>query len=862
MSPSPSVHRLAITVQGVVQGVGFRPFVYQIARENGLAGWVRNEADAVRIEVQGESSALDAFVAALREATPSQARIDKIDIRATPVVEVASDVMEATQAFQILASELANAPRPTIPADLAMCAECLAEIGDASQRRYNYPFTNCTQCGPRWSIIEGLPYDRPRTSMAGFAMCDECRAEYENPADRRFHAQPIACPRCGPTLQLLVAQGADPANHAGGATASFEEKTTGHAALIEAANAIVQGQIVAVKGLGGFQLLADATNAAAVERLRQRKRRPDRPFAVMMPTLDDVCVCCHVSEDERRALTSHQSPIVLLRKRVVADVAGEANVCSRISIVPGVAPDNPFLGVMLPYTPLHHLLLQAVDRPIVCTSGNLSEEPMAISTDVAKERLGSIADVLLTHNRPIVRPVDDSIVRVSADGLQILRRARGYAPLPISVVAQGPTALEKLRPIVLAMGGHLKNTIALSLGGVCGQICSAADVRELSTPVVVSSHIGDLDSVLSVEVFRRAVDDLTAFFQVAPTCVACDLHPDYASTRHAESLAMRWGVPVLRFQHHHAHVAACMAEHGLASPVLGFAWDGTGYGPDGTVWGGEALLCQGAGYRRVARLRPFGLPGGDHATREPRRSALGVLFEVFGEEAVERIAQLGEMNDSAADRDRGRSWFKADELCALTSMLARRVNAPRTSSMGRLFDAVAAICGFSPVISFEGQAAMQLEYCADAEEESAYAISLSDEPEGVSTGSALMVADWEPMIRAVLVDRMAGVPIGRISARFHNGLADMAVATAKAVAGRFFKQAGGGSASVLPVVLTGGCFQNALLNARVGHRLSLAGFTVYTHLQTPPGDGGIALGQAFLAMNQKQGSLDVSRNSG
>lgn len=781
----PSARRLALTVRGVVQGVGFRPFVYNAACDRGLCGWVRNEADRVRIEVQGDPAAVEAFVDAVRHSAPPQARIEAVDVEEIGVVE-------GDAAFRIVMSEGTSSPRPTIPADLATCDECLAEIHDPSQRRYRYPFTNCTRCGPRWSIIEKLPYDRPRTSMADFVMCPDCQAEYDNPADRRFHAQPIACPRCGPTLQLLDAEG--------------REMSVGQAAFDTTVQLMLAGKIVALKGLGGFQLLVDATNAEAVARLRERKRRPDRPLAVMVPMLDDARRYCDVSEEEARLLESHQSPIVLLRRR--EDAAAERSLV-------GIAPGNPYLGVMLPYTPLHHLLMAAVGRAVVCTSGNLSEEPMAIDVEDAKRRLGPIADVLLTHNRPIVRPVDDSIVRIGPDGPQTLRRARGFAPLPIELHCDGREV-----PTILAVGGHLKNTVALLLGD-SQQNTHSRGATARGVPVVMSAHIGDLDSVLSVDVFRRAIDDLVEFFQKTPEVVVCDLHPDYASTLHAERLAAAWNARLVRVQHHHAHVAACMAEHGLTGPVLGFSWDGTGYGPDGTIWGGEAMLCEGAEYRRVAHLRTFALPGGDRASREPRRSALGLLYELFGDEAKRHAAE----------------WFSAGEMDTLLSMLARGVNSPRTSSMGRLFDAVAAMCGLSPVISFEGQAAMSLEFVGDENECDAYPLPVTACGQAAHGES---VADWGPLVRGVLADRAAGVPIARIGARFHNALAEMALEIARSV--------GPG----LPIVLTGGCFQNAVLAARIESRLSGSGFRVYTHNRVPPGDGGIALGQAFVALGQSR----------
>lgn len=766
--------RLAVAVRGIVQGVGFRPFVYNAARSRGLAGWVANQIDTVRIEVQGDSSQLDPFLETLRNDLPPQACIDSIE-----VADIACQDGPCDE-FEIRTSDEGTAARPTIPPDLATCEACLAEIRDPQQRRYGYPMTNCTNCGPRWSIIERLPYDRPRTSMARFVMCDDCQAEYDDPTDRRFHAQPIACPRCGPTLSLLDTGG--------------KETHAGDEALSAAAEALRSGRIVAIKGLGGFQLLVDATDPEAVDLLRQRKRRPDKPLALMFSSLEEVRQRCHVSDEEAQVLSSHQAPILLLRRQTASDDLAEA-----------VAPANPYLGVMLAYSPLHHLLMDEVDRPVVCTSGNLSEEPMAIRTGDALARLGSIADVLLTHNRPIVRPVDDSVARIVEEtgNLQVLRRARGYAPLPIELGFAAPT--------ILATGGHLKNTVALSL-------------ESDRPPVILSPHVGDLDDLLSVEVHRKAVADLVDFFDAAPQAVACDLHPDYASTRHAEGLAAEWGVPLLRVQHHHAHVAACMAENDLEGPVLGFAWDGTGYGPDGTVWGGEALLCVQGNFTRAAHLRTFALPGGDRAVREPRRSALGLLFEFMGEEAAEYV-----------DAD----WFSESELGTLLSLLKRSIHSPRTSSMGRLFDAVAALCGLSTAISFEGQAAMALQFAADPSEETAYPLPLSDgEP---------AVVDWEPMVRSVLADRKAGVPIGQISARFHNGLAEMSTAVAR-------------RCGCKQVVLSGGCFQNALLAARVRARLLDSGFLVYTHHRVPPGDGGIALGQLFVAA-KIQGASHVSGHS-
>lgn len=768
-SAASSTVRWAITVRGIVQGVGFRPFVYRIAQREGLTGWVRNESDRVLIEVEGEPAPLARFLETLRHGAPPPSRIDQVHCTEIPPSE------DPRKPFEIRFSQSERPPRPTIPADLATCPQCLAEVNDPSQRRYRYPFTNCTYCGPRWSIIERLPYDRPRTSMASFPLCPDCQREYREPADRRFHAQPIACPACGPRLELRAADGPPLA--------------AGDAALVRAAAALVAGQIVALKGLGGFQLLVDATDEAAVARLRRRKHRPDKPLALLMGTLEAASRRCRVTPDEAAALASAGAPIVLLRRR---DDAGALD-----DIAPDVAPGNRNLGVMLPCTPLHHLLAAEAGRPLVCTSGNLAEEPMAITFDEARRALGGVADWFLTHDRPIVRPVDDSVARVSRAGLHMLRRARGFAPLALPLASDGPP--------VLAVGGHLKNAVALALDG----------------EAVVGSHVGDLDGVASREVHRRAVDDLLGFFAVRPAAVACDLHPDYASTQLAEELAAGWSVPLVRVQHHHAHVAACQAEHHLEGPVLGLAWDGVGYGPDGTVWGGEALRCEGASFTRVAHLRTFPLPGGDRAAREPRRCALGLLYEVLGDAAT----------------GLGRDWFPSDALAGLTASLGRRLNAPRTSSMGRLFDAVAALAGLAPVISFEGQAAIALEHLADDDETGAYPFPLV----AADRAGTRFVADWEPMVRALLADRQSGAAPATLAARFHNALVELALATARA-------------AGCPQVALCGGCFQNARLADCTAERLRSEGLEVYTPMQVPPGDGGIALGQLYVARHGERAS--------
>ncbi len=764
MNQPDAARRLAITVEGVVQGVGFRPFIYNLATSLQLRGWVLNDTGIVRIEVEGPAGVIDRFLIAIRKDHPLQARLVRITVNS--VKPHAASEGPGTS-FTIRDSESGSAPGPAIPADLATCEFCLAEITDSTRRRFRYPFTNCTNCGPRWSIITRLPYDRPDTSMSEFAMCQACRREYEDPTDRRFHAQPIACPQCGPRLQLI--------------NACAEELATGDDALRKAGDAVRSGQIVAVKGIGGFQLIVDATSQWAVQRLRLRKQRPDKPLAVMLTDIECAKRYCHISDLEAKALASYHAPILLLRR--LAEPPDE------LLIAPSVAPGNPNLGVMLPYSPLHQLLLEEIGRPIVCTSGNRSEEPMAIGTDDALRQLEGVADVFLTHDRSIIRPVDDSVGQIADGQVQLLRRARGYAPNRVRLRGEVPC--------ILAVGGHLKNTVAISLG---------ADV-------VMSAHIGDLDNVLGMDVHRHAVRDLLDFFQVTPEAIACDLHPDYRSTRHAEQMAEAFGRPLVRVQHHHAHILSAVAEHHLQGPVLGFAWDGTGYGPDATVWGGEVLWCEGAGFQRVAHLRPFPLPGGDRAAREPRRAALGLLYEMLGMQCVPLV----------------KDWFSESELVLLLKAAARPKLFPRCTSMGRLFDGVAALCGLPIAISFEGQAAMALQFAVDPEEQEAYNVDLSD--------SEPIVIDWQPLLRRVVSDRRDGCSIGRVAARFHHGLAKVALRLAQRL-------------GCPQIVLSGGCFQNACLTQLVRSRLSEAGFDVYTQQQVPPGDGGIALGQVLGAALQ------------
>lgn len=747
--------RLHVAVEGIVQGVGFRPTVFRLAVARGLTGWVRNRPEGADLEVQGGGDAVADFLRALREEVPPPARVDRL--ASEPLAEVTGEA-----AFAIRESGTGETVRPVVPPDLATCPECACEVATPGARRHRYPFTNCTYCGPRYTIIEGLPYDRPRTAMKGFPLCPDCAREYGDPRDRRFHAQPVACPACGPQLRL---EGTD------GVLRAERE-----AALQGAAARLREGGILALKGLGGYQLLADAASDAALAKLRQRKHREEKPFAVMFPDLASLQAACEAGGAEAALLQAPEAPILLLRRRPGGAVS-EA-----------VAPGNPRLGAFLPYTPLHRLLLEAVGGPVVCTSGNLSDEPMAFADDEARARLSDLADAFLLHDRPILRPVDDSVLRLDGDGPTFLRRARGYAPLAVPLGDGGPP--------VLALGAHQKNTVALLVGG----------------QVVLSQHLGDLTSVEGADLLARTVEDLLAFFRVKPERLACDLHPDYASTRLAERLAGEWKVPLIRVQHHHAHGAACAAEQGLPGPVVALAWDGTGLGTDGTIWGGEALVVEGAAFRRIGHLQPFPLPGGEAAVRDPKRSALGLAASVLGP---------GEVPGSLL------AAFEAAELGVLQAMLARDLNCPRTSSLGRLFDAVAALAGIRERRGFEGQAAMELEFAAErAAPGHAYGWAFS--------GQEVRVADPAPLVAELLRDRAAGAAPEALARRFHAALADLALAWAR-------------HAGLRDVVLAGGCFQNALLTALVTARLSEAGFRVHRHRHFPPNDGSIALGQAAVA---------------
>lgn len=684
------------------------------------------------------------------------------------------------QGFEIRESDGGGPRDALVMPDIATCDECLREVLDPDDRRYRYPFINCTNCGPRFSIIESLPYDREHTSMRRFAMGADCHREYHDPRDRRFHAQPNACPVCGPRLSCwnacgeLVAERAD--------------------ALYAAVAAIRDGRIVAVKGLGGFHLMVDAGPEVAIVRLRERKHREEKPLAVMFPDVFDVRGVCQVSAMEERLLTSPERPIVLLSR--VNAFSGR--------IAGSVEPGSAWLGSMLPYTPLPHLLMREIGQPIVATSGNLSDEPICIDEHEALERLAGIADVFLVRDRPIVRHVDDSVARIVAGRELVLRRSRSFAPLPV------PTSIPL--PPALAVGGQMKNAVAVAVG----------------TNAIISQHIGDLGTAQSTQAFERAIRDLERLYEWSPECVVADLHPDYRSTMDSRSR----GLPVLSVQHHHAHVLACMAENEIDGPVLGVSWDGTGYGRDGTVWGGEFLLADGAQFTRFACLRPLQLIGGERAVREPRRTALALWHGLTGS-----IDGLDNLPIARA--------FTTSELALLRRMLDRGVNVPMTTSTGRLFDGVAALTGLCTHVSFEGQAAMMLESAVDPGVDGAYLCRLVSPARFAFSGweTPTWVADWGPMVQSIIEAVRGGEAPGAIAARFHAALADLIVAVA-------------GRASRPNVVLSGGCFQNKHLAEAAIERLRAVGFRPYWHQRVPPDDGGLALGQlAFVAHAARGGGL-------
>jgi hydrogenase maturation protein HypF len=760
VNPERNTGRLAVSVKGIVQGVGFRPFVYQLAHKFNLTGWVTNTSGEVRIEVEGTTSDLDAFLNDLESKAPPQSHIT--DVMSTKLE------LAGYRGFEIRESLGEAGKYQLISPDLATCSECRAEVFDPTNRRYRYPFTNCTNCGPRFTIIDDIPYDRPLTTMKVFPMCPECRKEYEDPLDRRFHAQPNACPVCGPQLRLV--------DGAGRQIASQD-------VIGDAAEQLKEGKIVAIRGLGGFLLACDATNQIAVEELRQRKHRPAKPFAVMMEDLAEIEKRCLLSTDEQALLTSSAAPIVLLKTSDCTDIA------------PSVAPGLKYLGVMLPYTPLHHLLMAEVNRPLVMTSGNMSEEPIARDNKESLSRLGNIGDYFILHNRDIFSRYDDSVVMFDAGEKRMLRRARGFAPYPVRL--SSPVSQ------MLGVGAQEKNTFCLTR----------------DDNAFVSQHIGDMENQETFDHFEGTLGLYKKMFRIEPTLIACDLHPDYFTTKWAESEASRLGLPVVKVQHHHAHIASCLAENGVQGKVIGVAFDGTGYGADGKIWGGEFFIADTAGFERVAHLEYLPLAGGEAAIKKPYRTAAGYLYRLFGDEGLTMAARC--------------LWdVEGSEFGLIKQLVDRGLNSPETSSAGRLFDAVSAILGVRREIQYEAQAAIELEMAAEGiETKFIYPFDIDDE-------GGHRVIRLRRLFEGIVTDIDKAVPIQEIAARFHNAIVDIIAKTCDIIR----SDTGLGAAA-----LSGGCFMNRRLLRQTIERLTKDGFKVYAHREVPTNDGGISLGQVAVA---------------
>jgi hydrogenase maturation protein HypF len=776
-----------VHITGIVQGVGFRPYVYNLAIQNGLTGWVCNTSAGVDIELSGEQNEINIFLQTLKSTPPPLARIDSIEVREIPG--------KVYPNFEIIQSQaVSNAFQPISP-DIGICPDCLKELFDPYDRRYRYPFINCTNCGPRLTIIEDIPYDRPKTTMKDFEMCPDCKSEYTDPANRRFHAQPIACPVCGPHVWLEYPDGHQKAHQV--------EIIRGNDAILETHRLLLKGKVVAIKGLGGFHLACDATNPRAVQALRQRKLRVDKPFALMMPDISEVEEHCWINDVDRQLLESRERPIVVLLRKENSPIDSE------------VAPKQSTLGVMLPYTPLHYLLFTPPDGikpllrrvkpfhmpPLVMTSGNLSEEPIAIDNDEAHERLSGLADAFLMHDRPIRTRCDDSVVRTYQGATFPLRRSRGYAPFPVYLAAQSPQ--------ILATGAELKNTFCI--------------VRDRYA--FLSHHIGDMENVETYHSFENSINHYESLFRIKPEAIAYDLHPNYLATRYAIERAEREGLPSFGVQHHHAHIVSCMAENSLPAdqPVIGVAFDGTGYGEDGAIWGGEFLLADYQVYERKCHLKYIPLPGGDTAIRKPARTALAYLWA----SKLDWEAQLPPVVSLCAE-----------ELSILKSQLKLNINTPLTSSMGRLFDAVASICGIRQKVNYEAQAAIEFEALADPDEAGEYNFIIEPVDD---TDKDITQIDPSPMIEEVINEFNHQIPISTISARFHNTIARMVYKVCDQI--RCIR-------GVEQVVLSGGVWQNLTLLNRTYHLLTSEHFNVFIHHQVPTNDGGLSLGQAVVAIHR------------
>ena len=801
------LHGVRIHITGVVQGVGFRPFVYGLAKKLELNGWVRNTSAGVDIEVDGEQDILDAFVKSLRDEAPPLSRIDELT--------ASFQAPNGFRSFDIVHSEAVEGAFQPISPDVSICPDCLHELYDPSDRRYRYPFINCTNCGPRFTIIKDIPYDRPKTTMAPFAMCPDCEKEYTDPLDRRFHAQPVACPVCGPKIwiEYVGAQHAVP---------NLEEDY----AVQKTREMLMDGQILAIKGLGGFHLACDATNSAAVTELRDRKLRVDKPFALMMLDVETVEKHCHVDEAERELLESSARPIVLLNRKPDSPIAKEC------------APGQDTLGVMLPYTPLHYLLLEKSEEfpdALVMTSGNLSEEPIATDNEEARERLASLADAFLMHNRDIHVRCDDSVVRIMKNGpltvghktpstihrppwVYPIRRSRGYSPFPVKLPFEAPP--------LLAVGPELKNTFCITNKNYA----------------FLSHHIGDMENYETLQSFEQGIEHFEKLFRVTPKAIAYDLHPNYLATRYALQRAEQDDLPTISIQHHHAHIAACMAEHGLdgSQPVIGLAFDGTGYGEDGEIWGGEVLVADYKSYERAFHLEYFPLPGGDAAIKKPARTALALLWSL-GLDWDDSLAPVAE--------------FCAEDRTTLRAQLEKNINTPITSSMGRLFDAAAALAEVRQSVNYEAQAAIEYEVLADPDEYGMYPFKWEQDEACPERSRRIQIRS---AVDALIADVLASVPAPVISAKFHNGLAQLALEICQNL--RVVN-------NINEVALSGGVWQNITLLRRTLSLLQDDGFVVYIHHQVPTNDGGLSLGQAVIAASRLRDSkglreASLERNEG
>jgi hydrogenase maturation protein HypF len=733
-----------INIQGTVQGVGFRPFVYRLAHELNIKGWIINSSAGVEIEAEGDENDVENFLIRLKNEKPVNSTINDFKY-------INSDIKNFTK-FEIKESNNSTIKSALILPDLATCPDCLNEIFNPKERRYLYPFTNCTNCGPRFSIIESIPYDRANTTMKEFKMCDDCRREYENPMDRRFHAEPIACPKCGPQIKLYNAN---------------KELIAGNEVIKKAAELILDGKIIALKGLGGYQLIIDARNNRAVKRLRERKHREEKPFALMFPSLEMIKECCEVSEEEENLLLSVQSPIVLLKKKENSSIAED------------ISKENNYCGVMLPYTPLHHILMKEINIPIVATSGNISDEPICITNEDAFVKLNGIADYFLVHNRKIVRQVDDSVVRVIKNKPFMIRRARGYAPYPV--------ILNEEVPPTIAVGSQLKSTVAISNG----------------KNVIISQHVGDLDSKEAFNAFKKIISDFKNLYDINPEYIISDLHPDYVSTKFAQDT----GLKLIQVQHHYAHILSCIAENNIEGEVLGISWDGTGYGTDGNIWGGEFLKVNKDKFERFAHFDYFPLPGGEKAIKEVWRIGASLLYA------------------ATKDKELVKSHYKDYDVEVILNLLDKKINSPLTSSVGRLFDGIASLINLKQNTSFEGQAAMDLENILSG--------TLTDDSykfKIIKAEENNYIVDWRKVVLDIINDFTKNISRQNVSAKFHNALTDVIIDVSKI-------------SGIKQIVLSGGCFQNKYLIERTIDRLIEEGFKVFWQSEIPTNDAGISLGQ-------------------